>query len=449
MTTIDTPRTGLRLAVLAVSQFLVAVDFDIVFVALPQIGRGLGFAPSDLQWVVSAYTVVLGGFLLLGGRAADRLGTRRMFGTGMALFAVASLAGGLATTPEALIVARGVQGLGAALIVPASLSLIGATFAEGPARNRAFAVWGVAGASGAAIGAIGGGVLTAAFGWQAVLLVNVPLAAALIIALRAFAADGPRRPGGFDLPGAALVTAGATLLVYGIVTRSWVTVAGLLLLGAFLLVERRSADPLLPPALLRRRALVLPAAAVFLFMGAVAAAYYLITVFLQDALGFGPLAAGLAFLPMSVLSMAGSGLVFPRLVTRFGVPATLAIGLAGMAVLLAGLAVSIPLGGYWPVAPWLAWTVFAGVAFPAVFRAAGAAAEAGEEGVAAAFVSTAQYVGGAVGLAAILAATGLDHATAGTLLGSLRDTGLVAAAVLLVGAVLVGALLPGRAARTR
>lgn len=440
MTTTDRPRTGARLAVLAVSQFLVAVDFDIVFVALPQIGRGLGFSPGGLQWVVSAYTVVLGGFLLLGGRAADRLGTRRMFAVGMALFGTSSFAGGLATGPDALIVARGVQGLGAALLVPASLALIGATFAEGPERNRAFALWGVAGASGAATGALGGGVLTAVFGWQAVLLVNVPIAAALVVAARAFAADGPRRPGGFDVPGAVLATAGATLLVYGIVTRGWAVGAGLVLLAAFLLVERRSADPLLPLALLRRRALVLPTAAIFLFMGAVAAAYYLITVFLQDALGLGPLAAGLAFLPMSVLSMAGSGLVFPRLVARFGSTATLAIGLAGMAAGLAGLALSIPLGSYWLAAPWLAWTVFAGVAYPAVFRATGAAAGPREQGVAGALVSTAQFVGGAVGLAAILAATGLDQAAPGTLLATLRDTGLVAAAVVLAGAVLVASL---------
>ncbi len=448
MTTTDRPRTGVRLAVLAISQFLVAVDFDIVFVALPQIGRALGFSPSGLQWVVSAFTVVLGGFLLLGGRSADRLGMRRMFVAGMALFGAASLAGGLATTAAALVVARGVQGLGAALIVPASLALIGATFAEGPERNRAFAVWGVAGASGAAVGAIGGGVLTAAFGWQAVLLVAVPVAAVLIVAARAFPVDGPRRPGAFDLPGAVLATAGATTLVYGIVTRSWAIAAGLALLAVFLLVEARTADPLLPPALLRRRGIALPAAAVFLFMGSVAAAYYLITVFLQDALGFGPLLAGLAFLPMSVLSMAGSGLVFPRLVARYGVQPTLAIGLGGMAVGLAGLALAIPFGSYLAVAPWLAWTVFAGVAFPAVYRAAGAAARAEEQGVAAAFVSTAQYVGGAIGLAAILAATGLDHAVGDALPDALRDTGLVAAAVVLVGAVLVAALRPTGSPRT-
>src|SRR5919198_454167 len=151
-------RTGARLALLAVAQFLVAIDFDIVFVALPAIGRDLGFTTATLQWVISAYTVVLGGFLLLGGRAADRLGARRAFVAGLLIFGLSSLAGGLATSPDALVAARAVQGLGAALLTPASLKLISAGFMEGPERNRAFAVWGVAGSTGAAVGALGGGV---------------------------------------------------------------------------------------------------------------------------------------------------------------------------------------------------------------------------------------------------------------------------------------------------
>ncbi|WP_281689728.1 MFS transporter [Pseudonocardia thermophila] len=435
-------RTGLRMTVLAVAQFLVAVDFDIVFVALPQIGRALGFPPDGLQWVVSAFTVVLGGFLLLGGRCADRLGKRRMFAVGMAVFGAASLAGGLATTPAALVAARAVQGLGSALIVPASLALLGATFAEGAERNRAFALWGVAGASGAAVGALGGGALTAAFGWQAVLLVAVPVAAVLVAAARVFPADGPRRPGAFDAPGAVLATAGATALVYGIVTRGWAIVAGLALLVVFLLVEARTADPLLPPRLLRGRGIAVPTAAVFLFMGAVAAAYYLITVFLQDVLGFTPLAAGLAFAPMSLLSMAGSGLLFPRLLNRYGPVRALAVGLAGMAAGVAGVAISVPAEDYVVTLPWLVWALFAGVAYPAVYRAVGAAAPAGEQGVAGAVASTAQYVGGAVGLAAILAATGLDHAVGDALPGALSTAGLVAALVLAAGAVLVVALRP-------
>jgi MFS family permease len=421
------------LIVLAVSQFLVAVDFDIVFVALPQIGRGLGFGPADLQWVVSAYTVALGGFLLLGGRLADRVGARRMFLAGMVVFGAASLAGALATVPLALVVARAVQGVGAAAVIPASLALIGATFAEGPERNRAFAVWGGAGSAGAAVGALGGGMLTAAFGWQAVLLVNVPVAVALVVGtVLALIPDGPRRAGSFDVTGALLVTAGATVLVLGIVERSWVVTAGVALLALFAVWERRPAQPLV----VWRCALLPPVVAVFLFMGGVGSAYYLITTFLQDALGWSPLAAGLGFLPMSVLSMVGSTIVFPRLVARRGVDGALLVGMTGIGVALAGMALSVAAGSYWVVAPWLVWALFAGVAFPAVFRTAGARALPGEEGVAAALVSTSQYVGGAVGLAAIVALSGLDRAVGrAELLDALRAMGLLAAAVVLAGAV--------------
>lgn len=447
--TVVQDRRRIRLAVLALSQFLMAVDFDIVFVALPSIGRALGFAQADLQWVVSAYTVVLGGFLLLGGRAADRLGSRRTLVAGLVVFGLASLAGGLATTPVALVAARAAQGLGAALVVPAGLALIGTTFTEGPARNRAFALWGVAGASGAAVGAVGGGLLTAAFGWQAVLLVNVPVAATLLLGTRAFEPDGPPAAGRFDLAGALLATAGATLLVYGIVTRGWAALAGVGLLAVFLAVQRRrGADALLPTSMLLRRGIAVPAAAVFLFMGAIAATFYLTTVFLQDALALAPVVAGLAFLPMSLLAMLGAGVVFPRVVARYGPMGALAAGLAGMAVGIGGLAVSLVAGSYWVAAPWLVWAVFAGVAFPAVFRAAGAAAGPAEQGVAAALVSTAQYVGGAVGLAALLALGGLDRAGTGdALLAALRATGLLAAGVALAGAVLV--LVLGRARRVR
>ncbi|MGE0297316.1 MFS transporter [Pseudonocardia sp.] len=448
--TVVQDRGRLRLVVLALGQFLMAVDFDIVFVALPSIGRALGFAPADLQWVVSAYTVVLGGFLLLGGRAADRVGSRRTLAAGLALFGLASLVGGLAPTAGALIAARAVQGLGAALVVPAGLALIGTTFADGPERNRAFALWGVAGASGAAVGALAGGVLTATLGWQAVLLVNVPVAALLLAGTRAFEADGPRAPGGFDAVGAVLATAGASALVHGIVTRGWTALAGLLLLAAFAAVEhRRGAHALLPTRLVARRALAVPAAAVFLFMGAVAAAFYLTTTFLQDVLGLDALAAGLAFLPMSLLAMLGAGVAFPRIVARYGPFGALATGLAGMGVGIAGLALSLPAGSYAVTAPWLAWTLFAGIAFPAVFRAAGAAAGPREQGVAAALVSTAQYVGGAVGLAAILAIGGLDRAAAGDgLVDALRTTGLLAACVVTAGAVLVAALRPRRTPQT-
>jgi MFS family permease len=436
------------IVLLAITQFLVATDFDIVFVALPQIGRALGFDPRSLQWVVSAYTVTLGGFLLLGGRAADRLGARRVFVAGLVLFGLSSLAGGLATDPAALVAARAAQGLGAALLMPSSLKLLAAGFAEGPERNRAFAVWGVAGSTGAAVGALGGGVLTSAFGWAAVLLVNVPVTVlAAVAAPLVLPPDGPPVRGPFDLPGALLATLGSSLLVFGLVDGSWVVAGvGVLGLAGFAVVEHRSSAPLLPLRFLARRALVLPTVVVFLFMGAVGSAYYLITTYLQDVLGYPALQAGLAFLPLSLLSMVGAGLLFPALAGRWGVERTLVIGMAGLGVSLGGLTAGVSVGGsYWALLPGMVWALFAGVAFPAIFRAAGAAVGAGEQGVAAALVSTAQYIGGAVGLAALLAVSGLDAAGAApALVDALRMTGAGAAGLaLLGGAFAAGSVLVG------
>ncbi|GAA2878601.1 MFS transporter [Pseudonocardia halophobica] len=421
--------TGARLALLAVTQFLVATDFDIVFVALPSIGRDLGFDADGLQWVVSAYTVALGGLLLLGGRATDRLGARRVFVAGLVLFGLASLAGGLATTPGRLVTARAVQGVGAALLTPATLRLLAVGFAEGPDRNRAFAVWGVAGSTGAAVGAAGGGLLTSAFGWEAVLLVNVPVAlVAAALAPVLLRADGPRVRGPFDLLGAALATTGSTLLVLGIVDRSPVVVLGVVLLGAFLLVERRAPEPLLPRV---SRALLAPTLAVLLFMGAVGTAYFLITTQLQDVLGFTVLQAGAAFLPLSALSMVGAGWAFPRLAARIGAGRTLVVGMAGLGVSLAVLALGF--GGYATMLPGFVWALFAGIAFPAVFRTAAAAVPESQQGVAGALASTAQYVGGAVGLAVLLAWS--DTAVA---------AGLGAAALALLAAVVAAVLGAGR-----
>jgi predicted MFS family arabinose efflux permease len=288
-------------------------------------------------------------------------------------------------------------------------------------RDRAFAVWGAAGSLGAALGAAGGGLLTSAFGWEAVLWVNVPVVAVAVAAsFVVLEPDGAAARGSFDVPGAVLGTAGALLLVYGIVAGSLLVGAGgVLVLAVFGLVERRSADPLLPPLPVGR-----PAAVAFLFMGAVGTAYYLITTFLQDTLGFSVLEAGAAFLPLSALSMIGSGLVFPRLVRLLGVSRTVVVGMAGLGVGLGVLAMGLAGGSYWTLLPGLGWALFAGIAFPAVFRSAGASVEPARQGVAGAVVSTAQYVGGAVGLATLLA-----------VLGGGAAAGLGAAALALVAAV--------------
>jgi MFS family permease len=258
-------RKAAALALLAFAMLIVSLDQYIVVVALPEIGRELDYSAQTLQSVISAYAVASAGFLLLGGRAADLLGPRRVFVSGLALYAGASLAGGLAPAPEILLAARAVQGLGGALVFPATLALVNTMFAEGRERNRALAVWGGAGADGLVIGVLLGGVLTEAFGWEAVFFVNVPLTAiAVLLAFELIAADRRRDTGRrFDVPGALAATLDVTLLVFALVqgpTLGWGSPAilaggsaSLLLLAAFAAIERRSRDPLLPPRLLANR----------------------------------------------------------------------------------------------------------------------------------------------------------------------------------------------------
>src|SRR5215475_548029 len=271
-------RSTAILALLSFAMLIVSLDQYIVVVALPEIGRDLGYSPQTLQSVISAYAVASSGFLLFGGRAADLLGPRRMLVTGLTLYAMASLAGGLATRPEVQLAARAVQGLGGALVFPSTLALINTTFAEGPDRNRALGIWGGAGAAGLVVGVLLGGVLTRVFGWPAVFFVNVLLAgAALILTFLLIDADksgGRRRK--FDLPGALTATGGVTLLVFALVqgpaagwASPWILAAatvGLLLLGVFALIERRSHDPLVPPRLLANSVLMMAVAIGFMFM---------------------------------------------------------------------------------------------------------------------------------------------------------------------------------------
>jgi MFS family permease len=239
------------------AEFVVVLDASIVNIALPSIGRGLHFSLANLSWVVNAYVLTFGGFLLLGGRIADLLGRRRVFVAGLGVFSLASLAGGLAQSEAWLIGARAVQGLGAAMLAPAALSLVTATFAEGTERNEALSIWGAVAGSGAAAGVLLGGVSTSALGWRSVLFVNVPIGiAAMLIAPRLLSESKGEITRGFDLPGAALVTAGLSALVYALVRATsvgWgsaqtigIITAAILLLIAFVYIERRSATPLVP-----------------------------------------------------------------------------------------------------------------------------------------------------------------------------------------------------------
>ncbi|NGN67300.1 MFS transporter [Streptomyces sp. A7024] len=398
------------------AQLIIALDIYIVFVALPEIGADLGFSEQSLQWVVSAYVVAFGGLLLLGGRAADMLGRRRMFVIALGLYAVSSLAGGLAGDPALLIAMRAVQGLGGALLFPATLSMINTLFAEGRSRNRALAVWGGAGASGLTLGSLLGGILTDAFGWEAVFYVNVPLAAAVAAGALAFIPRDVRAGGarGFDLLGAITATGGTTLLVYALVQgpESGWTSPGILaaaalavvLLAAFVTVEARSRDPLMPLRLFRNRSLVAGMAITAVFMGTFGALPYFQTLLFQSVYGFSPLTTGLAFLVPSLAIAAGTQLG-ERLATRVTTRATLltgfGIGVVGTALLAVVISAD---GGYAAAVPGLiVSSVGQGIAWTGMWIAAASGVAPQEQGIASGMAATTQQSGAAIGLALLIA----------------------------------------------
>jgi MFS family permease len=448
-------RQAATLALLAFAMLIVSLDQYIVVVALPEIGRELDFSAQTLQSVISAYAVASAGFLLLGGRAADLLGRRRVLVAGLALYAGASLAGGLASAPEVLLAARALQGLGGALVFPATLSLVNTTFAEGSERNRALAVWGGAGAAGLVVGVLLGGVLTQALGWEAVFFVNVPLAGAAVpLAFALIPADGQLERGrSFDLPGALSVTLGVALLVFALVQGpglGWGSAAvlasagaGLVLLTAFVVVERRGRDPLLPPRLLANRNLATAVAIAFLFWATFGSLLYFLTLYFQDSLGYDALETGVGFLLPTAVVVTGSALA-GQLVTRCGLRPTLVAALAGGALgaLALGLAMS-PNGSYAALIPGLILiSIGDGVVFTTMFIAAGTGVADREQGVASGITSTSTSVGAAVGLALlVLVANSGTDGLAGEALRTARADGLSAAVLLIAAGIAAIALL--------
>ncbi|WP_199614337.1 MFS transporter [Paenibacillus alkalitolerans] len=407
---------GWCLALLATAQLIYSLDINIVFVALPEIGRDLGFSEQSLQWVVSAYTIFCGGFLLLGGRAADLLGQKRMFICALFLYAVSSLLGGLAWDTMIIIIARAIQGIGAALLFPATLSLINRLFEEGPRRNRALAVWGGAGASGLTIGSILGGLLTNAFGWEAVFYVNVPLAGAVALAAMLIIPRDEIRHGKrhFDLPGALTVTAGATLLVYVLVQGpeiGWgslnIIISAILsvaLLSIFALIETRTVDPLMSVHLFRNRSLVIGMTVTFIFMGTFGALPYFLTILFQNIHGYSALQTGLAFIIPSLAIATGTQLG-ERLATRLQTRSTLFIG---MIIGIVGTML-IPLGAYTGssyliIVPGLIISgIGQGITWTGMWIAASSGVSEEEQGVASGMASTTLNIGNAVGLAVLIA----------------------------------------------
>jgi EmrB/QacA subfamily drug resistance transporter len=413
-------RATLLLACLA--QFMVILDVSVVNVALPSIRSALHFSEQDLQWVVNAYTVTFAGFLLLGGRAADLLGQRRVLVSGLVLFSLASLAGGFADTKAMLIAARAAQGLGGAIIAPASLSILTTTFEEGTARNRAVGIWGAMGGAGGAAGVLLGGVLTDLLSWRWILFINVPIGlAAALLAQRYIAEGRPReRSRGFDLAGAITATLGLSVLVLAIVrtdVTGWGSIptlaliaAGLVLLAVFVAIEGRFAkSPLMPLRIYASRTLRAANVVVFLLGAATFAMWFFLSLYLQQVRGYSPLHAGLAFLPMTLSIVAASTLA-SRGVTRVGAKPLL---VAGMGLLAVGLFLftSLSPGGTYVgeiLVPSLLAAVGLGMAFVPVTIAAVSGVAPHEAGLASGLVNTSRLFGGALGLA-VLAAIATAH----------------------------------------
>jgi len=459
--TTSTPakKTGLVLFLLAFSQFIISVDLNIVYVALPDIGTALGFSAQSLQWVVSAYAVAFGGLLLFGGRAVDRIGARRLFMTGLAFYAVSSLVGGLATTQGVLIGARLFQGVGGALLFPAVLALIATSF-EGSQRNKAFAAWGAAGSLGLAAGALLGGVLTDLVSWRWIFFINIPLALiALLPAPGAIRPDGPANLSkGFDIPAALLSTIGVSAIVTGLVTgpeEGWGSplalgslIVGAVLLVAFFITEAKTANPLMPLRLLKNRPLVVAMAVLFVFQTALAGAYYTFTTYVQPILEYTAIQAGLAFLPLTLVSIIGSGKLAPKFMERYGMRATLSTGMVvngiGIAATILGMSVG---GSFYALLPGsIIWGIGGGLVFVSVFASASSGVGPEEQGVASAMASTSQQVGGAVGLAFLVAIANSTfsgtyaEAAKADILSGLHLAGYVGAGLLVLGGILALAL---------
>jgi EmrB/QacA subfamily drug resistance transporter len=403
------------LALLCTVQFMVVLDIAVVNVALPSIQTDLGFSQEDLQWVISAYALFFGGFLLLGGRAADLLGRRRVFLVGIVMFTLASLASGFAWSEGALIGARALQGLGAAIISPAALSILTTTFKEGPERNTALGAWGAVGAFGAVAGVLLGGILTDLLSWQWIFYVNAPVgigAFILVPILLNESRDANARS--FDLPGAALVTGGLVLLVYAITQANgygWGSIetisffaAAIALLAGFVAWEARSKDPLMPLSIFRLRTLV-GANVAGLVLGTVLFSMFLmLTLYMQQVLGYSPLRTGVSY-----LAVAGSAIVWSavaaQLVTRVGVKPVL---VTGMVFLTAGLAffTQVSVGGSYVadlLPGFLVIAVGMGFSFVPISIAALAGVRPSEAGLASGLINTSQQIGGALGIAALSA----------------------------------------------
>jgi EmrB/QacA subfamily drug resistance transporter len=454
-------RRWIALAVLVTAQFMVILDVAVVNVALPSIKSDLHFSEQGLQWVVTAYAIVFGGVLLLGGRLGDVLGRRRILIAGLVVFAVSSLLCGLAWSSASLIGFRALQGLGGALLAPATLSILMTTFREGPERNTALGIWGAASGSGGAAGVLLGGVLTQYLSWSWIFFVNVPVAAVVIALAPVYVTESRvesahRR---FDFAGAASVTAGLMLLVYALTRATedgWASTSTIALLAAsagliaaFLAIELRSRAPLLPLRLFRVRTVAAANAAGVIVAAGTFSLFFLLTLYMQQVLGYSAVQTGVAYLTITLAVVVFSN-VAQRVVTRLGAGRVLTSGLLASAAAL-GLFARLPVHGhyFWDVFPALLLGGI-GIAFSFVPMAIASLAgvEATDAGVASGLLNTSRQIGGAVGLAVVstIATTYTSHYVHGhpgttSLSGSALAHGFDIAFSVLAGLAVIGAVI--------
>ena len=446
-------RKWLALGLLSAVQFMVVLDIAIVNVALPSIKVDLGFSQENLQWVISAYALVFGGFLLLGGRAADLLGRRRIFLVGVAVFTIASFLAGMAWSEASLIAARALQGLGAAIISPAALSILSTTFREGRERNVALGVWGAVGGFGAAAGVLLGGVLTDALSWEWIFFVNVPVGlTAFALAPFLLAESRDARVSSFDVPGAVLVTGGLSSLVYAITQagqHGWLAgqtlgffAASLALLVGFVAWELRHPEPLMRLGIFQIRTVSGANVAGFILGTAMFSMFLMLTLYMQQVLGFSAMKTGVAYLAVAGTAIVWSA-VAAQLVTRAGVKPVL---VAGMTALTAGLVyfTQVSVGGSYlgDLLPGFLLVGFGvGFSFVPISIAALAGVEAAEAGLASGLINTSQQIGGALGIAALstIASSRTDDALAtGTALPNALVDGFTAAFIAGTGIAAAG-----------
>jgi len=462
---------GLALVVIALAQLMVVLDTAIVNIALPSIQRALHFTPTGLEWVVNGYALAFGGLLLLGGRAGDLFGRRRMFILGVVVFTLGSLAGGFATSSSWLIAARVVQGIGGAIVAPTALSLVAVMFPEGAQRNRALGVYSAVTVAGGAIGLLLGGLITNYFSWRWVLFVNVPIGIVLSLAAPRVLAASEGRPGRLDLPGAVAVTAGLTLLVYGLnkaAGSGWTSsltlgpiAAALVLLASFIVIELRSAQPLMPLRIFANRD---RSGAYFIrfAIGATLSGFlFFLTQFLQNILGYSPLKAGLAFLPITIGIVIGAQLA-SRMIGRIGARIPTTAGSLAVALGLFGLSRISEHSAYLTgvLAPAMVLSFGLGLIFVSTVIVAVSGVSPGESGLSSALVNVAQQLGGSMGLAVLgtVAATVTkndllnilpSHAVMSHAITAGYGSAYAIAGVLAVGALMIAiAAISGRRPRT-